>query len=370
MTETYIKASDLRPGIVIDEDIFANTIHPIIRKNTELSLEQIEVLHAFSIKKVKVNVQEGPIIIRKQTDGAEKEDIIDRDEVLATLIVEQADLQMQYKEAVHNYKKEFLGWCAGVRPDIAKVRSIVIPLLETFNEQKKMITILNDLSTPKDYIYHHSIAVGVLASAISMQIGFPRGQILQLGLAGTLADCGMAKIDMQITEKAVFLTKNEFNEVKKHPVYSYQMLQDTPLLRKEMKLAIFQHHERLDGSGYPRGDKMEKVSVHSQILAVADVFHAMTSERVYRSKESPFKVIEMIKEEEFGKFDIKIVQALHDIVANISIGSKVQLTNGVVGEVIFVHRDARLRPMVKKCTDGSILDLTINRHLAIEKVLL
>ena len=84
-----------------------------------------------------------------------------------------------------------------------------------------------------------------------------------------------------------------------------------------MKLAILQHHERLDGSGYPRGDKMEQISVFSQILAVADVFHAMTSERIYRSKESPFKVIELIKEEEFGKFDIKVVQALHDLVGNL-----------------------------------------------------
>ena len=159
-------------------------------------------------------------------------------------------------------------------------------------------------------MYHHSIAVGILASAISGQMGFPKGQTLQLGLAGVLADCGMAKIDSSITEKAAFLTKGEFNEVKKHTIYSYQMVQDTPLLRNEMKLAIFQHHERLDGSGYPRGDKMGQISVFSQILAVSDVFHAMTSERIYRSKESPFKVIEMIKEEEFGKFDIKVVQAL------------------------------------------------------------
>ena len=115
--------------------------------------------------------------------------------------------------------------------------------------------------------------------------------------------------------------------------------------------------------------KMDQVSVFSQVLAVADVFHAMTSERIHRSKESPFKVIEMIKEEEFGKFDIKVVQALHDLVGNLSIGTKVQLTNGEVGEVIFVHRDARLRPMVKITEDNSILDLTVNRHLAVEKVL-
>jgi HD-GYP domain-containing protein (c-di-GMP phosphodiesterase class II) len=367
MKETYIKTSDLRPGIIISEDIFVNTIHPIIRKETEVLQEHLEVLNAFGVKKVKVH--ECIVVKREQTLDGDSEGTVDPDEILEKMPMKQADLQTQYFEAVQKYKKEFLGWHAGIRPDIAKVRSIVIPLLETFGERKKMLATLHELSNTKDYIYHHSIAVGLLASAIGEQVGFPKGETLQLGLAGVFADCGMAKMDISITEKAANLTMSEFNEVKKHTVYSYQMLQNTPLLRQEMKVAILQHHERLDGSGYPRGDKMDQISVHSQILAVADVFHAMTSERIYCAKEAPFKVIEMIKEEEFGKFDIKVVQALLDIVGNLLIGTKVQLTNGESGEVIFVHRDARLRPMVKKNMDGSILDLTINRHLAIEKIL-
>jgi HD-GYP domain-containing protein (c-di-GMP phosphodiesterase class II) len=366
MTETYVKTSDLRPGIITSEDIYVNTIYPILRKDTELSPEHIRILNVFSVKNVKVQER---LIVKKEDTYDDSEGPVNPDDVLAKIPMKQADLQTRYSDAVHNYKKEFLGWRAGVRPDIAKVRSIVIPLLEAFNEQKKMLTLLNIFSNTKDYTYHHSIGVGILASAISKQIGFPKGQTLQLGLAGVLADCGMAKIDSTITEKTAFLTKDEFNEVKQHTLYSYQMIQETPLLRQEMKLAIFQHHERLDGSGYPRGEKVNQISVFSQILAVADVFHAMTSERIHRSKVSPFKVIEMIKEEEFGKFDIKVVQALHDLVGNLSIGTKVLLTNGEVGEVIFVHRDARLRPMVKKSADESILDLATNRHLAIEKVL-
>ncbi|MEK5040614.1 HD-GYP domain-containing protein [Sporosarcina sp. FSL K6-3457] len=367
MTETYIKTSDLRPGLVISEDIFVNTIYPILRKNTVVSPEHLEVLHVFGVKTVKIH--ERPVVKREEAHNLDQENPVDPDDILSKIPMKQADLQTNYSEAVQNYKKEFMGWRAGIRPDIAKVRSIVIPLLEIFIEQKRMLTILNDMSDPKEYMYHHSIAVGILASAICGQMGFPKGQVLQLGLAGVLADCGMAKIDTAITEKAAFLTKNEFNEVKKHTVYSYQMIQDTPLLRQEMKLAILQHHERLDGSGYPRGDKMGQVSIFSQVLAVADVFHAMTSERIHRSKESPFKVIEMIKEEEFGKFDIKVVQALLDLVGNLSIGTRVELTNGEVGEVVFVHRDARLRPMIKKSEDGTILDLTTNRHIAVGKVL-
>ena len=77
----------------------------------------------------------------------------------------------------------------------------------------------------------------------------------------------------------------------------------------------------------------------------------------------------MIREEEFGKFDIKVVQALHNLVGDLSIGTKVRLTNGEEGEVLFVHRDARLRPMVKMNDDGSILDLTTNRRISVDRVL-
>ena len=101
---------------------------------------------------------------------------------------------------------------------------------------------------------------------------------------------------------------------------------------------------------------------------MADVFHAMTSERLYRTKQSPYKVIEMIKEEEFGKFDIKVVEALQRLVGSLSIGTRVKLTDGEIGEVMFIHRDTPLRPTIKKESDGTIIDLTQFRNIAIAKI--
>lgn len=368
MDTIFVKVSDLRPGIIISEDIFVNTNQPIIRKNSMITGEHLKVLDAFSIKEV--NVENRAVVKRDEVLDIDDTNPINPDSLLAKIEIEKVDVTVLFHDVVQQYKREFNGWQAGIRVDVAKVRTIIMPLLEIFIEKKELLTILTDLSDSKNYIYQHSIAVGILSAAIGKQMGFLKGQILQLGLAGVFADCGMAKIDKSIVEKVAFLTKEEFNEVKKHTVYSYQMIQDTPLLRQEMKLAIFQHHERLDGSGYPRGDKMEEVSVYSQILAVADVFHAMTSERLYRSKESAFKVIELIREEEFGKFDIKVVQALQDLLGNLSIGTKVRLTNGEEGEILFIHRDAKLRPMIKMDSDGSILDLTKNRRISIERILI
>lgn len=366
MESSFENVRNIRPGNTILEDIFVNTLSPIIRKNTKLTARHIEVLEAFGVKEVKI----AKIVIKRKEVVEDKNiQIVDPDEVLAQIELEKELIQEHFNKAVKDYRKEFNAWRAGIKPDIVKVRSIMLPLIESFSKEKKLLTMLNDFSNPENYQYQHSIAVGILASAICKEMGYPVGQTLQLGIAGGLADCGMAKIDLSIIKKSAFLTNDEYSEVKKHPLYSYQMIRDTPLLREELKMAIVQHHERLDGSGYPRGDKSEKITVFAQILAVADVYHAMTSERVYRTKESPFKVIEMLMEEEFGKFDIKVVHALYNLVGHLSIGTRVKLTNRKEGTVIFIHRDARLRPTIKLDEDNSVLDLAVNRSLAVERVL-
>jgi len=102
---------------------------------------------------------------------------------------------------------------------------------------------------------------------------------------------------------------------------------------------------------------------------VADVFHAMTSERIYRAKQSPFKVLEMIKEEEFGKFNLTVVRALETLICDFTIGTMVKLTDGEICEILFLHRDATLRPLVRKRSDGETIDLAANRSRAIEKIL-
>lgn len=361
--------NDLRPGTTVAEDIYANTAFPILRKGTVLEREHIEILYLFTIKQVKV---EDGIVNRVQTDqpGFTDTDMIksDVDQILEENISRTVDIQTMYVEAVNQYKKEFNSWKSGMKLDIAKVRLIIMPLLETFMDHKDMLVVLNEFSDRKDYLYHHSVSVGILTAVLANELGYPKGTTLQLGLAGTLADCGMAKINPVLLEKAAFLTKNEFIEVKKHPIYSFQMMQDSSLLRQEMKLAILQHHERLDGSGYPRGDKNEKVSPLSQILAVADVFHAMTCERVYRAKESPYRVAEMLREEDFGKFNTDVLNALYELIGTPAAGDKVLLTNGESGEVITINHKTPLRPSIKLKSNGEVIDLTANYSIAIEKL--
>lgn len=367
--DVYKEVSDLRPGSFLKEDLYANTRNPIMVKGTKLMLEHFEILHSFDITRVLVeskalsNTEQGPIEqITEVKLTPEVEKMMNQSAPLKS-----RPLEALYDEAVESYRKEFVGYRSGKKLDVTAVRTIVLPLIQAFLENKEYVRRLNEFSTLQNYRAHHSISVGILAALISEAMGYKRGQVLQIGIAGVLADSGMAKINEKIIDKVAFLTSEELSEVKKHVIHSFQMVNDSPLVRQEMKVAILQHHERFDGSGYPRGLKGQEITEISQILSVADVYHAMASERPYRQKESSFKVIELMREEEFGKFDMKVIEVLHELINKLSIGTKVKLTTDEIAEVIYLHRDFPLRPIVKILDTGTRTDLSSNRKISIIK---
>ena len=367
MNQTLTNLEELKLGTIIAEDILVNTRSPIIRKDSKVTRELIQVLRAFNITKVPVvlenvfNRSEEDI---KKLNESNMESLHTEEKPLVTISFVQL-----YQEAVGSFYKEFNGWVAGMKVDVGKLRNIIMPLVEKAMIERQVFSLLNMYSTMDKYIAHHSIAVGIISGAIAKKLNYSSGQITQMATAGLMADIGMAKVDIKIRDKKSSLTESDFSEIKKHTIYSFQMIKDSPLLKPEMKLAIFQHHERLDGSGYPKSDKLDDVSVFSQIIAVADVYHAMTSERVYRSKSSSFKVLEMIREEEFGKYNIEVVNKLIELVGSLPISTRVLLSTGEKGEVVFLHRDSPMRPMIRLSDNGQIIDLATKRSIHIESVI-
>lgn len=355
-----MRVEELRLGKVIAEDIFANTQYPIIYKDSKIKREHFRVFELFNLKAVLV-----------YNDTNEESSTEENIEVQANSVSlpKYTSFEKCYNDAIVQLKKEFLNWESGGKIDITKVRGMIIPLVEKVLEDRSYIFDLNNYSNPKDYLYHHCVATGLIASVMAKKLGFERGITNQIAIAGMLADSGMARISARIRDKKSALTKEEFDEVKKHPTYSYMLVKNVSAIKEVMKEAIYQHHERLDGSGYPKGERIGSISNFAQIIAVADVFHAMTSERLYRTKQSPFKVIEMIKEEEFGKFDIKVVQALMDIVVDLPIGTKIEISNFELGEVMFINKYSPTRPLVKLTRTGEIIDLSSNRSFYISRVI-
>ncbi|WP_325048963.1 HD-GYP domain-containing protein [Peribacillus saganii] len=342
------------------KDVYSVTNRPIMTKKTVLNNDLLEVLHAFLVIEVSV---EKTLIDGRTFIPAE---VIDEEaEAAAT----ETAFNTQYLNAVQSYKKLFKSWQAGSPVDTTKVREIVLPLLNKAFENPADIFQLHHYSTKEEYFFHHAVSVALLSGFIAKKLNYGTGDILQVAMGGCLCDCGMSKVSPKILEKKTVLTFSEFEEIKKHPIHGLKMLQNSSFLKEGVKFAVFQHHERLDGSGYPSGRKGQQPHPFANIVAIADVYHALTSERIYRKKHSPFKVLEMILHDDFGKFDIAALKALMSGIASFSIGSRVRLSNGFTAEILFIETNSPTRPLVKVMETNEILHLEKKRELYIDEII-
>ncbi|PKR83498.1 HD-GYP domain-containing protein [Heyndrickxia camelliae] len=360
-----IRVENLREGYILEEDVMGMTNSPIIPKKTIMDKNYINILLAFKVNEVNIE--------NKMADGTILK--IESSEKKLPLEVKsegnpQTFFQEQYNAAVQKYKLDFKNWESGAAINVAKVKEYLYPvLLKVEDDGDRHLLSLHHFSNKEDYIYHHSIAVGVLSGIIAKKMNYSQGEYLQAALAGCLANSGMAKVSPNIIRKETNLISAEMNEVKEHVVQSLKMVQNNPLLKPETKLAIFQHHERLDGSGYPMKLKGDKIYPLSRIIAVADVFHALISDRLYHEKVSVFKAIEILNSDCFGQFDISVINVLLNIISTqLMIGTKVKLSNNEVGEIIFTKRSALTRPLIKLLNRDQIIDLEKVRNISIEEI--
>ncbi|WP_404406543.1 HD-GYP domain-containing protein [Jeotgalibacillus malaysiensis] len=357
-----VSVYDLTEGCRIAEDVMGLTTNPIVKKGTEISSIHIEALKAFNIQQVEV--------FSKLTDDSKVEaEPVRESETGTPALAEEPPLKKQYMELISYYNGVFNAWQSGGKLDIVALKSRLMPLLRQVAKNKNVIYQLHRWSEAKNYIAHHSVSTAIISYLLAEKAGYDQGGCIQLAVAGILTDAGMAKMPLSILKKSGALTQEEAIEIRKHPLYSYQYIMESPLLKNEMKAAILQHHERLDGSGYPKGSRGDDISKASQVLALADVFHAMTSERLYRAKKSPFKALEVIWEDEMGKFDIALLKALQEMVGGLATGTRVILSDERSAEVIFTQPQYLLRPMVKAAGSEDIIDLAKERKLYIEQVI-
>jgi HD-GYP domain-containing protein (c-di-GMP phosphodiesterase class II) len=367
-----VHRNEVEAGCILEKEVMGMTSNPIIPKHTVLTEEHIKVLRAFNISEVE--------IVKTKADGRHpranqlpaQTNSSNTEESAGAGIPEAGRNKgfiNVYLKSVDEFKKEFTNWQSGMPINIAKMREITLPLIKTIEQNKFLLYSLNQYSTKKDYIYHHPVAVGILSAMLGKKAGLNSGQVNQLALAGVLADCGMAKVSSTILKKEKPLTESEFQEIKLHTANGYKMVKDSPLLKPEAKLAIFQHHERFDGTGYPASEKSDRIHLYSQIIGIADVFHAMTSERIYRNRQPVFKVLDMISKDLFGKFDIKVVNALMKLIGDLDIGTAVRLSTGDYGEVVYTKANIYTKPIVKLNNSEELLDLSQSKDIYITEVL-
>jgi HD-GYP domain-containing protein (c-di-GMP phosphodiesterase class II) len=209
-----------------------------------------------------------------------------------------------------------------------------------------ILSILNIVKDKNPYMYSHPVNVAFVSFVIGKWMNLKKYELLQLVCAGIMHDIGKAKIRDKILNKPGQLTEQEMEIMRTHPRLGFTLLSDLNVFDAEVLLGVLSHHERQDGSGYPNHLKGEQISLFGRIIAIADIYDAMTSTKPYHMKQSPFKGVEEIEASSFGSLDPQICQVFLKNIINFYPGSIVRLNNEQVGEIIYINPVERTRPII------------------------
>lgn len=235
-------------------------------------------------------------------------------------------------------------------------------IYEIKNNEDFLVNIL-DLKMYDDYTYHHSLSVGVVSISIGVDLGLDDIYLRQVGLGAILHDIGKLMIPTSIIQKPARLTADEFEMINNHPKYGTQLLPHRHDIPETVFDGILSHHERMDGSGYPSGLKADEIPLTGRILAVADVYDALTSQRPYRAPGLPSEASEYIMGGAGTYFDEKVVNAFVRKVAPYPVGTCVRLSNGAIAVVTKNDESAPLRPTVRLIHGNTVISLNDKKYL-------
>ncbi len=235
----------------------------------------------------------------------------------------------------------------GKAVDVGGAQKMVEEITDSVSRNPGALISLARLKTVDDYTYMHSVAVCAMMVALSKQLGQDADQTRAAGLAGLMHDLGKALMPMDVLNKPGKLTNAEFSIIKTHPVEGHRLLLTGQNVGDAVLDVCLHHHEKTDGSGYPKGLKDSDISVFAKMGAVCDVYDAITSNRPYKVGWDPAESLRKMAEWSNGHFDGKIFQAFVKSLGIYPIGSLVRLTSGRLGVVIDQTGKSLTMPVVK-----------------------
>ena len=234
------------------------------------------------------------------------------------------------------------------------IRTKAMPVIRKLCSHPITRQLICELIKKDRYTYRHCIGVAIVSYGIGMWSGMEEEAVQELAIAGFLHDIGKIKVPDSILKKAAPLTMDEYNEMSLHTFMGFDLLCHIPGMEEQQALVALQHHEREDGSGYPFGIAGGKITGQSKAVAIADVFHTMISERVYKQPVSLFRALREIYETAIPLFDVELVHCFVFNIMNRAIDSEVLLSNGQVGRIVRLHADDLIHPIVH--SSGTLFD--------------
>lgn len=200
----------------------------------------------------------------------------------------------------------------------------------------------------EEYLYQHSVNTGIIAAIIGKLLGINKNDCYLLAEMGLFHDLGMLKIDEKLYEHELPLTQNEFEQIQKHTEYGFTILSAFTDLDRFVSEAALYHHERLNGTGYPKQLKQEEIPILIQIISVADCFNAMSMKRNYGERKNHFNgVNELMDQTRKNYLNPAIVIPFVEYIMRQQLHQEVVLSDGEMAEIVFIHESEPHQPLVK-----------------------
>lgn len=300
----------------------------------------------------KLLLREGTTLIKTYIDGIDRLNyngvyvIDDLSKDIEIINVISDSLRM---ETVKGIKDTFIHSEKGTfKPDkMYELQRNIENIIEEILENKNLMVNMVDLKVFDNYTYFHSVNVAVLSIVMGVALGLRKEALIKLGLGALLHDIGKVFVKKEILNKNEKLTDEEFKEMKGHSKFGFSYVKDKFDLPATVYVAILDHHEKYDGTGYPEGKKEDKISIFGRIIAIADVYDALTSDRPYRKAMPPSEAMEYIMGGSGSLFDPEFVMLFTRKIAPYPIGTCVKLSNREVGIVIENYETCCLRPKLR-----------------------
>ncbi|MCD7835617.1 MAG: HD-GYP domain-containing protein [Lachnospiraceae bacterium] len=212
------------------------------------------------------------------------------------------------------------------------------------------------LKVSDEYTFKHSVDVATMSMIIGRQYGLTKHEVREIGVAGLLHDLGKSQIPLEVLNKPGKLNDDEFALMKQHSLFGFKILKERDEFSEGIKLGVLQHHEKLNGKGYPMGVSGDKIHKYAKIISVADVYDALVTERPYKSGFPKNEAVEMIMAMT-GELDIDAMRSFLATVILYPVDSIVQLSNGEKAKVVANNPENAMRPKVVGLKSGKIYDL-------------
>lgn len=361
-----VRTKDLKPGMITAQTIRSQKGQVIVSANTALNNQSIMHLKYYDILFVEIIEDEVP------PEAAEK-----------MAADEQAKLsysqKVQSSESFKTFKKNYLKKIDFIKTSLNGLISNTDPIDQStlvaesvglFDKKATTISIFDNLHNMRqidDSTYAHSLNVSMISRMFGMWMGFSDDLLDLLTLAGLLHDIGKCKIPAEIIQKRGKLTDEEYEIIKTHPRLGYEILQGQPDLDRRVQNAALMHHERSDGTGYPFGLVDKQIDDVAGIVAIADVYDAMTADRCYRPGLCPFEVIATFELEGLSHYKPQYILCFLEHIANTYVNNNVLLSNGQTGRIVLITK--RLTRPVIQMDDNTFLDLNDHPDLYIQAII-